>query len=40
MRKYALWGAGLIALYIAVANYKGFAADANATAKGDRKSVV
>lgn len=34
MRKYVLWGAGLIALYIVVANYKGAAADANAGATG------
>jgi hypothetical protein len=39
MRKYALWGAGLIALYIVVANYKGFAADAGATATGGSSLV-
>lgn len=34
MRKYVLWGAGLIALYIVVANYKGASADANAASTG------
>lgn len=34
MRKYVLWGAGLIALYIVVANYKGAAADASAASSG------
>ena len=39
MRKYVLWGAGLIALYIVVANYRGAAADANAAATGGTNLV-
>jgi hypothetical protein len=38
-KKYALYGAGLIALYLVVANYKGFAADASATATGSSNLV-
>lgn len=34
MRRYVIIGAGLIALYLALANYKGLAADASATATG------
>jgi hypothetical protein len=39
MRKYVLYGAGLIALYLIVANYKGFAADEAATANGSSSLV-
>jgi hypothetical protein len=34
MRKYALYGAGLIALYLAVEHYTGFSKDATASASG------
>lgn len=39
MRKYVLWGAGLIALYIVVANAKGFSSDASAAATGGSSLV-
>jgi hypothetical protein len=34
MRRYALYGAGLIALYVIVAHAKGFAQDESAAASG------
>jgi hypothetical protein len=39
MRRYALYGAALIGLYIAVANWKGFSADESASASGGASLV-
>lgn len=39
MRKYVVMGAVLIALYIVVANSKGFSSDASATATGGSNLV-
>lgn len=39
MRRYALYGTGLIALYLVVAHYTGFAKDTNAAATGGANLV-
>ncbi len=39
MRKYFLYGAGLIALYLVVEHYTGFSSDTRATAAGGTSLV-